>query len=308
MSMDKAIPKDPENFPLPEALNDDEPRYLRRQKPVEVRRKFARKAWPVYRRVLVGGAIALAVAVVLGVAAHFFLFSPTVRLASLDQVEVTGNHFIPSATVAAAFAPDLGRSVLRVPLEDRRKELAAMPWVEQVSVERMLPDRIRVELTERTPIAFLRLPNDLALIDASGVILDRPLSAEFHFPVVNGISDSTPADARAQRMQLFAEFLKDIELVRSDATDHVSEADLSDEQDIRATLTGIGNAPGPVLVHFGDSDFGNRYRLLAENIDTWRQSAGRVDSVDLRFARQVVVNPESGTSARAMPADEAGVK
>ncbi len=299
--------KEPDNFP-PEALNDDEPRYLRRQKPVEVRRKFGRKTWPIYRRVLVGGAVTLAGVFVLGVAARFFLFSPTVRLASLDQIEVAGNHFVPSATVAAAFAPDLGRSVLRVPLEDRRKELAAMPWVAQAWVNRDLPNRIRVELVERTPIAFLRLPNDLALIDANGVILDRPLSAEFHFPVVSGISDSTPADARALRMKMFAEFMKDIEIVRSDAADRISEADLSDEQDVRATLTGIGNEDGPVLVHFGDSDFGNRYRLLAENIDQWRQSAGRVDSVDLRFARQVVVNPESGTSARAMPADEAGVK
>jgi cell division protein FtsQ len=307
MSVEEVMVKEPDNFP-PEAPNDDEPRYLRRQKPVEVRRKFGRKTWPIYRRVLVGGGVTLAGVFVLGVAARFFLFSPTVRLASLGQVEVTGNHFVPGATVAAAFVPDLGRSVLRVPLEDRRKELAAMPWVAQVWVKRDLPNRIRVELVERTPIAFLRLPNDLALIDANGVILDRPLSAEFHFPVVSGISDSTPADARALRMKMFAEFMKEIEIVHSDAADHVSEADLSDEQDVRATLTGIGNEDGPVLVHFGDSDFGNRYRLLTENIDQWRQSAGRVDSVDLRFARQVVVNPESGTSARAMPADEAGVK
>jgi cell division protein FtsQ len=299
--------KEPDNFP-PEALNDDEPRYLRRQKPVEVRRKFGRKTWPVYRRVLMGGVVALAAGFVLFAAARFFLFSPSVRLASLDQIQVAGNHFVPSAAVTAVFEPDLGHSVLRVPLEDRRKELAAMPWVEQVSVERVLPDRIRVELIERTPVAFLRLPNDLALVDANGVILDRPLSAEFHFPVVNGISDSTPADARSQRMQMFAEFMKDIVLVRSDAADRVSETDLSDEQDVRATLTGVGSEPGPVLVHFGDSDFANRYRLLVENIDQWRQSAGRVDSVDLRFARQVVVNPESGTSARAMPADEAAVK
>ncbi|MGO9642727.1 MAG: cell division protein FtsQ/DivIB [Candidatus Acidiferrales bacterium] len=299
--------KEPDNFP-PEALNDDEPRYLRRQKPVEVRRKFGRKTWPVYRRVLVGGVVTLAAGFALFAAARFFLFSSSVRLASLDQIQVAGNHFVSSAAVTAAFEPDLGHSVLRVPLEDRRKELAAMPWVEQVSVERVLPDRIRVELVERTPVAFLRLPNDLALVDANGVILDRPLSAEFHFPVVNGISDSTAADARAQRMRMFAEFIKDIVLVRSDAADRVSEADLSDEQDVRATLTGVGSEPGPVLVHFGDSDFANRYRLLVENIDQWRQSAGRVDSVDLRFARQVVVNPESGTSARAMPADEAAVK
>jgi cell division protein FtsQ len=53
----------------------------------------------------------------------------------------------------------------------------------------------------------------------------------------------------------------------------------------------------PILVHFGDSDFANRYRLLAENIDQWRAASGRVDSVDLRFARQVVVNPETRTVA-----------
>jgi hypothetical protein len=53
----------------------------------------------------------------------------------------------------------------------------------------------------------------------------------------------------------------------------------------------------PILVHFGDSDFANRYHLLDQNIGPWRVSAGRVDSVDLRFARQVVVNPESKTVA-----------
>ena len=38
----------------PELLADDEPRYLRRQKPVEIRRKkFTGRGWPFYRRVLV---------------------------------------------------------------------------------------------------------------------------------------------------------------------------------------------------------------------------------------------------------------
>jgi cell division protein FtsQ len=59
----------------------------------------------------------------------------------------------------------------------------------------------------------------------------------------------------------------------------------------------LSDSGSPILVHFGDSDFGNRYHLLAENIDQWRASAGSVDSVDLRFARQVVVNPESKTVA-----------
>jgi len=56
-----------------------------------------------------------------------------------------------------------------------------------------------------------------------------------------------------------------------------------------------------VLVHFGDSDFSSRYHLLVDNIDQWRANAGRVDSVDLRFAKQVVVNPAGNAMAGAGP-------
>jgi hypothetical protein len=46
--------------------------------------------------------------------------------------------------------------------------------------------------------------------------------------------------------------------------------------------------------------------MLSQNIGQWRASAGSVDSVDLRFARQVVVNPETTAlaahAAHAAPA------
>ncbi len=50
---------EPDYLPA-DALAEDEPKYLRRQKPVEIRkRKFSRKSWPLYRRILVGGIAAL---------------------------------------------------------------------------------------------------------------------------------------------------------------------------------------------------------------------------------------------------------
>jgi cell division protein FtsQ len=80
----------------------------------------------------------------------------------------------------------------------------------------------------------------------------------------------------------------------------VSEVDLSDAADLRATLERLpagsvadAAAAGPIVVHFGNGDFQNKYRVLLENIGQWRATAGRVDSVDLRFNGQVVVNPES---------------
>jgi cell division protein FtsQ len=291
---------EPDYLPA-DALAEDEPKYLRRQKPVEIRkRKFSRKAWPLYRRVLVGGIAALSVGFALYEGASYLLYSPSVLLHSADQIEIQGNRFVPPEAIVEKFSADMGRSVVRVPLTERREALESLPWVERAHVQRVLPNRIRVEITERTPVAFLRTGSDLSLVDAQGVILDRPIDGEFRFPVVGGIGESMPREAREQRMSLYVQFMKGIETVQPGAEDHVSEADLSDAADLRVTLTGLGAASGgarPILVHFGDSDFGSRYHLLAENIDQWRASAGSVDSVDLRFARQVVVNPEAKTIA-----------
>jgi len=293
----------------PEVLAEDEPRYLRRQKPVEIRRrKFGRRSWQLYKRVLAGGAVALVGAWLVYQTAHFFLNSPRVVLARLEQIEVTGNHYVGRRAVLERFAADRGRSVLRVPLAERRRALEEIPWVEQASVERILPNRLRVELVERAPVAFLRLGTDLALVDAHGVILERPANAEFHFPVAAGLTETLPREQREQRMRLYVQFLKDIELVRPRATQHVSEVDFTDARDLRATLaalpemrSGGAGEPGAVLVHFGDGDFVNKFRLFVENFPRWRAAAGRVDSVDLRFARQVVVNPEGKTTASRLP-------
>ncbi len=307
---------EPETY-QPEALADEEPRYLRRQKPLEIRRrKFGRRSWQLYKRVLAGGAAAAVCGWLIYETAHFFLYSPRVVLARPDQIEVTGNHHVARRAVLEKFFTDRGRSVLRVPLAERRRAIEEIPWVEQASVERILPNRFRVELVERTPVAFLRLGAELALVDGYGAILERPPNAAFHFPVVAGIAETMAREAREQRMKLYVQFLKDIEQVRPGAAERVSEVDLADARDLRATLAGLAEMRaagasdlGAVLVHFGDGDFINKFRLFVENFAQWRATAGRVDSVDLRFARQVVVNPEAKTTAARTPGrSEARVK
>ncbi|MFZ0820385.1 MAG: FtsQ-type POTRA domain-containing protein [Candidatus Acidiferrales bacterium] len=295
---------DPEAIPQ-EVLADEEPRYLRRQKPVEVRRrKFGKRTWPAYRRILLAGAILIAGGFVLYEVGDFFLYSPRVTLQSLDQIEVTGSRYITRQTVVEKFSRDVGKSILRIPLDNRRQSLEVIPWVDHAVVSRIMPNHIRVELVERTPVAFLRTGADIGLIDAQGVILDRPIEGDFHFPVLSGVSESLPAGQRALRMGLFTDLLRSMNQLKPGASDHVSEVDISDASDVRATLAGLSQMgiagledQGPLLVHFGNKDFETKFRVLLDNIAQWRATAGRVDSVDLRFSKQVVVNPESRTAA-----------
>ena len=291
---------EPETFPS-EVLADEEPRYLRRQRPLEIRRrKFNRKAWPAYRRWLLGGTLVVVAGAVAFESASFLLTSPRVALTDFDQIEVTGNQYVGRDLVTEKFSADMGKSILRVPLDARREALEEIPWVRRVTVERSLPDHIRVDLVERTPVAFLRAGNELALVDAEGTILERPLQANFAFPVVSGISEEMALDDRAARMRMYVEFMKDVELAHPGAGQQVSEVDLASAQDLRASLTGLlqGRESTPILAHFGDGDFVNKYRLLVENIGAWSSSAGSVQSVDLRFNGQVIVNPESNITAQ----------
>src|ERR1700693_2100496 len=103
---------EPEVYP-PEALADEEPRYLRRQKPVEIRRRKFGRHWTAYRRWLLAGAGLLAGGWLGYAGARFFLLSPRVALASEDQIEVTGNRYVSRALITEKFAPDFGRSILQ---------------------------------------------------------------------------------------------------------------------------------------------------------------------------------------------------
>lgn len=289
-------------------LAEEEPRYLRRQKPVEIRRrKFGKRAWQVYLRWFLVMAAVAAVVTAGVVFVRFLLDSPRFALASPQQIEVSGLRYVAQTMVLERFLPDAERSIFRVPVAERRAQLEQIPWVERATVQRVMPNRLRVEITERRPVAFLRQGAELALVDANGVILDRPAEGEFNFPVVTGLFEGMPLDERAKRVGMFLDFLREIEIARPGSSAWVSEVDLSEGGDLRVTLAGMpelgqGEAAQPaVLVHFGEADFQAKFRVFVENIGLWRASAGRVESVDLRFDRQVVVNPEQSPAAAKQP-------
>ena len=287
----------------PDLVTDEEPKYLRRQKPVEIRRKkLGGKTWPFYRRVFVWTVTGAALITAGYFGARYALYSPQMLLVKPDQIDVRGNRIVAPEEIQKLFVHDRDRSVLRIPLEARRTQIQEIPWVEEASVQRILPNRLRVEITERTPVAFFRNGNELTLIDSHGVLLERPEGEDFHFPIVTGMSENLGREEREKRMQVYQEFMKNIDLVKAGSSERVSEADLGNPRDLCAVLTGFGNdgsAPA-ITVHFGQGDFTGKYRTLVENFTQWQANAGPVHAIDLRYSRQVVVNPDtSAPVARA---------
>jgi len=210
------------------------------------------------------------------------------RLLDVDRVVLRGNERLSDADVHALLDGLRGEHILGVDLEAYRRKLLRSPWVESVTLWRLLPSTIEVTLVERVPMAIARLNGELFLVDRSGIIIDAfgPAHREFDLPIVDGLigAEATRGSfVDPDRVAAAGQFLAAL-AARPDLLERLSQVDVSNPHDIVVLL-----GEDPVLLHVGDRSFAERLdRYL-----TWAPALGErfegLDYVDLRFADQVVV-------------------
>ena len=210
-------------------------------------------------------------------------------LLALSTVRLEGGKYVSTAEIEDKFSADKGRSVFQVPLEQRRMEIQQIPWVRSAIVRRVLPNQIRVTVTERSPVAFVARAEGLALIDQEGVVLDTPRDATFRFPVLRGIAVEDSAASRRDKMQLYGALMKDLTRGGLQGSDVISEVDLQDAQDARMI---VSDSSGTVLLHLGKENFLGRYLIYLSHIEEWKKKFPNIESVDLRYEGQVVINAD----------------
>jgi cell division protein FtsQ len=286
-------------------LDSEEAQFLRTGRRVPVRRSpIPKKA---ASQLKVAGAIAIVVMVCGGLTAWAYSYgihSWRFRLQSSDAVEISGVRNAPRALVMEVAGADIGRNIFFVPLEERQRQLEQIPWVEKAQVMRLLPNRIAVTIQERTPVAFAQIGPRTSLIDANGMVMGMPANRQtkYSFPVIRGIAETEALSSRAAAMKIYNRLVSELGAdAGQGATNYVrqlSEVDLSDPEDVKVTANDPG---GTMVVHLGAQDFLPRYKLYVTHIAEWRQQFQNVQSVDLRYEGQVIVNPDKPADAGGKP-------
>ncbi len=222
------------------------------------------------------------------------------RIAGAGNIEATGLTQVSRAEMLPVFGEDIGRNIFFVPLNERRKQLEAIPWVERATVMRLLPDQIHVTIVEREPVAFVRQGQQVGLVDADGVLLTMPPAMmaqhNYSFPVVTGIDPGQPLTMRKARMAVYERLLGELDASNQHLSEQISEIDLTDPQDARVLMPEQGT---DILGHFGDDRFLERYQRYKAHIAEWRQQYPKLAAVDLRYDSQVVLEMTPGTNAVA---------
>ena len=293
---------------------DEESPFLRGQKRVSARRSsIPRKTASRLLWAFILAALLCVAAIAAGGLYEYGERSWRFRVESSDNIEVTGMQNVTKAQIMEVMGADIGRNIFFIPLAQQKAQLEQIPWVESASVMRFVPNRITVEIHERAPIAFARVGPRIFLIDAGGTLMELPQKHKYSFPVILGMNPGEPLSTRAPRMKAYNELVQELDSGGAHYSQDLSEVDLSDLENLKVR---VNEPAGDVLVELGSSDFLKRYKTYVSHVQEWRQQFQKLESVNLRYDNQVIVNPEmegkprqpalSVSAARAAAA--AGVK
>lgn len=120
----------------------------------------------------------------------------------VEHVDVTGTSRVDQSDVLRALALEKGEPIFRVDLKAARARVESLGWVRNAYVARLLPNRISVVVTERTPYARWQHGGKLELIGAQGnEIATIGPSVHTRLPLVVGPDANQAAAAMVSAVQ-----------------------------------------------------------------------------------------------------------
>ena len=162
--------------------------------------------------------------------------------------------------------------VWRADLSALSAEIGRLPGVRRAVITRVLPDRLRVRITERVPIAVVRTAaGHFVWVDEDGVALGEMKATDLMPPFfIRGWNEDGTSDAgkeNSERVQKYLEAVREWQAVG--LAERVSEINLIDVHDVRAQLAGKDS---DIEVRLGSQHLGQRLKTALGVLDEYKQT------------------------------------
>jgi len=218
----------------------------------------------------------------------------------VHKIEVQGTAKVSADDIQALVRKEVEKTgVWKADLNGINARLEQLPWIRTAVVSRVLPDAIRVRITERVPRAVVRTASGrFRWVDDDAVLLGEMLPTD-QIPAffLRGLNEEDPEGARQENRERVAKFL---ELQRdwdtAGLSERVSEVNLIDIRDVRAQLAGDNSQ---IEVRLGSQDHGKRLQDALNVLDSQKQTANgsHISYIDLSQGKRAIVGLTSGARA-----------
>ena len=111
---------------------------------------------------------------------NFLISTPRFQI---QDVTFRGNHVINNSQILEWLGPVIGENLIAIDLVGLSKRLSDHPWVKTASIQRIFPQGLEFELTERVPYARVK-KDQIYLMDNSGFILSPEKPGYGHLPLI----------------------------------------------------------------------------------------------------------------------------
>jgi cell division protein FtsQ len=133
-------------------------------------------------------------------------FTITSPFFQIKEIIVRGCKELTEKEILSLAGIKPSQSLLAINLNSIARRIEANPWIKGVSIGREFPNRLIIEVQERTAVALVKRDNSFSLLDVDGVVFKKlENSDEVDIPVLN-VSHSEDSD--------FELFTKSLDLLR----------------------------------------------------------------------------------------------
>lgn len=121
----------------------------------------------------------------------------------LEEVVISGCGRVTEKEIAALAGVKHFQNILAINLEETARRIRINPWVEDVELERELPDKLVIKVSEKRPIALIKKDGDIYFVDSDGVMFEKLGKREnADIPILTGFDKN--ADLLKKSTELIA--------------------------------------------------------------------------------------------------------
>lgn len=227
----------------------------------------------------------------------------------IKTVEAKGATRASVADIQAVVRREVGPTgVWRADLNELSKHLERLPWVRNAIVTRVLPDGIRVRITERQPQAVVRTSAGRFIwVDDDAVYLGDMAATDQMPPFfLRGWNeDNAGQSENRQRVAKFLELQREWDA--QGLSERVSEVNLMDLRDVRVQLAGDDSQ---IEVRLGSQEQAARLKKALNVLDAQRQTARGplISYIDLSQGKRAIVGLVTGNQTVAEGSNSTGTR
>ena len=89
----------------------------------------------------------------------------------LSEIRITGNTVVSRDEIIAASGLRIGTNLLKISRAQAVMQLLSLPYVREVELSRVFPDKVEIRITERTPLALINADDRHLVMDENGYCL-----------------------------------------------------------------------------------------------------------------------------------------